>query len=95
MPRRFASALFIAIVLAACGDSANDGSTPFEPIQPAYSLQGGGSAWMQGTRGRINSSVHNSKFPGITAPTSVSEGATEPGGWDADDIRTTWIKNVG
>lgn len=34
-------------------------------------------------------------FPGLKSPRSVSEGVTEPDDWDADDIRSTWIQNVG
>ncbi|MCY4399244.1 MAG: hypothetical protein OXE96_07905 [Gemmatimonadetes bacterium] len=44
---------------------------------------------------RVNTSVHNSKFPGLSAPKQVKEGATEPDDWDDDDIRSTWILNVG
>lgn len=44
---------------------------------------------------RVNEDVHDDHFPGIDAPNSASEGATEPDDWDADDIRSTWIKNVG
>ena len=44
---------------------------------------------------RVNEDVHDDHFPGITAPDDVSEGASEPGSWDADDIRKTWVQNVG
>ena len=44
---------------------------------------------------RVNKNVHNSRFPGIGAPRNVRESATEPDGWGEDDIRSTWIKNVG
>ena len=44
---------------------------------------------------RVNTSVHNYNFPGISAPSSASESATEPSDWDADDIRDTWLQNVG
>ena len=44
---------------------------------------------------RVNTSVHNSKFPGLSAPKQVKEGATKPDDWDDDDIRSTWILNVG
>ena len=44
---------------------------------------------------RVNVSVHNARFPGILAPNYSIEYADEPDDWDADDIRSTWIKNVG
>lgn len=44
---------------------------------------------------RVDEDVHDDHFPGIDAPNSVSESATKPDDWDADDIRSTWIKNVG
>ena len=45
---------------------------------------------------RVNEDVHESAFPdGPPAPGSVSESASEPDDWDADDIRSTWHKNVG
>ena len=44
---------------------------------------------------RVNSSVHATYFPGLTAPSSVSETATEPQSWDADDVRSSWIQNLG
>ncbi len=43
--------------------------------------------------GRVNAGVHDDHFPGQTAPSQVS--AILPSGWDADDIRTTWVYNVG
>ena len=42
-----------------------------------------------------DSTVHNAHFPGITAPVSVSEDADEPNDWDAEDIRSTWLLNLG
>lgn len=44
---------------------------------------------------RVNSTVHKANFPGIAAPSDATEYATEPDDWDADDIRSTWLKNVG
>lgn len=44
---------------------------------------------------RVNEDVHDDHFPGISAPKSAHESATEPDDWDADDIRSTWILNVG
>ncbi|MYG81373.1 MAG: hypothetical protein F4187_06185 [Gemmatimonadetes bacterium] len=44
---------------------------------------------------RVNVSVHRDKFPGIVTPIQAHETATKPDDWDADDIRSTWIKNVG
>jgi len=41
---------------------------------------------------RINSSVHNDHFPGLTAPTQQS--ASRGSDWDADDIRSTWLQNL-
>jgi hypothetical protein len=44
---------------------------------------------------RINKSVHDANFPGVQAPSRVSESAEEPDEWDAQDIRTTWLLNLG
>ncbi|MYA43516.1 MAG: hypothetical protein F4Z31_17450 [Gemmatimonadetes bacterium] len=44
---------------------------------------------------RVDEDTHDDHFPGIGAPNSASEDATEPDEWDEDDIRKTWIKNVG
>ena len=44
---------------------------------------------------RINKSVHDANFPGMGAPSRVSESADEPDEWDAQDIRTTWLLNLG
>ena len=43
---------------------------------------------------RVNSTVHRENFPGINPPGQVSEQATEPSDWDADDIRSTWLLNL-
>lgn len=45
---------------------------------------------------RIDDNKHTDSFSreGLP-PDEVSEDATEPSGWDADHIRTTWVKNVG
>lgn len=43
---------------------------------------------------RVNSSVHRRVFPGISPPSFVFEGATEPSDWDPDDIRSTWLLNL-
>jgi hypothetical protein len=44
---------------------------------------------------RINSTLQSSEFPGRPAWIDYSESASEPGGWDADDIRATWLQNIG
>lgn len=44
---------------------------------------------------RVDAAVHRSEFPGVSPPTSVSESAVEPPGWNADHIRSTWHQNVG
>ena len=44
---------------------------------------------------RVNSTVHTQKFPGISIPYYVLENATEPQGWNADNIRSTWLFNIG
>lgn len=47
---------------------------------------------------RVDRAVHRSKFPGAPAPwspTSLSERAREPSNWNADDIRSTWLQNLG
>lgn len=44
---------------------------------------------------RVNEAVHNQGFPGGNdAPDAVTESATEPSDWDADDVRAVWWKNV-
>lgn len=43
---------------------------------------------------RVNATVHDDNFPGITAPKSAHELATEPDDWDEDDIRSTWLLNL-
>ena len=42
---------------------------------------------------RVNEGVHNQNFVGIDVPSDVS--VTRPSNWNADDIRSTWLKNVG
>ena len=44
---------------------------------------------------RVDDDVHDDNFPGISAPSDATEAATEPDEWDADDIRSTWLLNVG
>ena len=44
---------------------------------------------------RVNEAAHNQNFHGIDAPSAVRESATEPSNWNAGDIRSTWLKNVG
>ena len=44
---------------------------------------------------RVDEDVHDDHFPRLGSPGSVTEDATEPDDWDADDIRDTWIQNVG
>ncbi len=41
---------------------------------------------------RIVTSMHNEHFPGITAPSD--QNATRGSGWNANDIRDTWIQNL-
>lgn len=44
---------------------------------------------------RVDQNVHEESFPGVATPRSVSDSSTKPDGWNADDIRSTWKKNVG
>lgn len=45
---------------------------------------------------RINANVHAERFPnGPSAPSSVSRSATNPSSFNADDVRDTWIQNIG
>ena len=44
---------------------------------------------------RVDDDVHDDNFPGIGAPSDATEAAYEPDDWDADDIRSTWLLNVG
>lgn len=43
---------------------------------------------------RVNEDVHNDNFPGLSAPSNVSESATKPSDWSASDIRSTWLKSL-
>ncbi len=43
---------------------------------------------------RVNTAVHRKHFPGLLPPSAVSEGATEPSDWNANDIRSTWLLNL-
>ena len=43
----------------------------------------------------VDEDVHEDHFPGLSAPSGVKEMATEPADWDRDDIRATWLRNVG
>lgn len=43
----------------------------------------------------VDEDVHDDHFPGLSAPSGVRESATEPADWDRDDIRSTWLRNVG
>lgn len=42
---------------------------------------------------RVDSDVHEIRFPGLSVPSSPS--SVRPSGWDADDIRSTWTNTVG
>lgn len=44
---------------------------------------------------QVVDSVHKRHFPGLSPPSGVRELATEPANWKLDDIRSTWIWNVG
>ncbi len=41
----------------------------------------------------IDTTVHRIRFQGLSAPRNPQ--STRPSSWDADDIRSTWTKNVG
>lgn len=41
---------------------------------------------------QINNSLHQRHFPGVTVPTS--QRATRGSGWNAGDIRSTWLQNL-
>ena len=41
---------------------------------------------------QINKSLHQRHFPGVTVPTS--QRATRGSGWNASDIRSTWLQNL-
>ncbi len=43
----------------------------------------------------VNKDVHEDNFPGVTTPTKARDNAGRPSGWNANDIRRTWRKNVG
>ena len=43
----------------------------------------------------VNEDVHEDNFPGVTTPTNARDNAGRPSGWNANDIRRTWRKNVG
>ena len=40
---------------------------------------------------RVNEDVHDDNFPDVDAP---SPNSVRPSGWDADDIRSTWLHNL-
>ena len=42
---------------------------------------------------RVDTTVHRIRFQGLSAPRNPQ--STRPSSWDADDIRSTWTKNVG
>jgi hypothetical protein len=44
---------------------------------------------------KIVSSMHSSNFPGRPSWLYQSESASEPDGWSACDVRSTWVMNVG
>lgn len=44
---------------------------------------------------RVDAVVHRANFSTWPLPSWVSERAREPSSWNADDIRSTWLKNVG
>lgn len=44
---------------------------------------------------RVDVDVHEDHFPSLSAPSNPKEYASEPADWDADDIRSTWLRNVG
>ncbi len=43
----------------------------------------------------VEEDVHADNFPGVTTPSDARDNAGRPTGWNADDIRRTWKKNVG
>lgn len=42
---------------------------------------------------RVDTAVHRIRFPGLTAPQNPS--SVRPSNWNADNIRSTWTRNVG
>lgn len=44
---------------------------------------------------RIDRNLHQQRFPGVSAASSVNENAAEPPPWNSDHVRTTWLKNAG
>ena len=44
---------------------------------------------------RVNLTVQNNEFPGRSDWDDAEEQASEPGSWDADDMRATWLQNIG
>ena len=43
---------------------------------------------------RVDTTLHNSTFPGIDPPHDSREGAREPSDWHPDSIRSTWKHNM-
>ena len=41
---------------------------------------------------RVDEDVHDENFPDVDAPGSPN--SQRPSGWDADDIRSTWLHNL-
>ena len=92
-------------------DSANEGddATTYDgsyiiQVFRSCEVRNSGSSWRDRDdvsdfvwclENRVKKSVHKKNFPGITAPDNVREDVTEPTDHDEDDIRATWLQNVG
>ena len=66
-----------------------------KPLVGGWTMRNDVSDFVWCLENRVNVTVHNDKFPGIIVPVFVDETADEPDDWDADDIRSTWLLNVG
>lgn len=66
-----------------------------KPLGGSWTVRNDVSDFVWCLENRVNVTVHRDKFPGIIVPLYVDETADEPDDWDAADIRSTWLLNVG
>ena len=99
--RRSAAALFHDLI-----DSNNEGNdrttyparyvmTVFKTCRTTAGKRETVAAFVWCVENRIDRKVHEDSFRGIAVPTTAGEFAEEPSDWNADDIRSTWLQNVG
>ena len=70
-----------------------DVMTVFKTCRNSYGKRNDVSDFVWCLEDRMNTTVHKAHFPGRGVPSNPS--STRPSGWKADDIRSTWLQNVG